>query len=136
MLYMVFDTFQSGFYGVHSTETNDVSRAALEWFTSYLSEQCFSVVVSKYSSSSTSLTYGVPQGSVLGRLLFLLYLLPLQHILSTFKDISYLCYADDIWLYISFKSKILQILNRCLFSIKHWMLITFSNLIKRNIYLR
>lgn len=34
--------------------------------------------------------------------IFLLYWLPLQHIMSTFKDISYHCYADYIRLYISF----------------------------------
>lgn len=56
-----------------------ISGAALDWFESYLHEQSFSVATCKYSSSSTFLAYGVPQGSVLGPLLFLLYLLPLQH---------------------------------------------------------
>uniref|UniRef100_A0A8C6K929 Reverse transcriptase domain-containing protein n=1 Tax=Nothobranchius furzeri TaxID=105023 RepID=A0A8C6K929_NOTFU len=78
-----------------------LSGSALEWFSSYLSERSFSVAVSKFRSSTTSLTHGVPQGSVLGPLLFLLYLLPLQHILSSFKGISYHLYADDIQLYIS-----------------------------------
>uniref|UniRef100_A0A8C6KL48 Reverse transcriptase domain-containing protein n=1 Tax=Nothobranchius furzeri TaxID=105023 RepID=A0A8C6KL48_NOTFU len=101
-----------------------LSGSALEWFSSYLSEISFSVAVSKFRSSTTSLTHGVPQGSVLGPLLFLLYLLPLQHILSSFKGISYHLYADDIQLYISFKphemSK-LQLLHTCLDSIKTWM---------------
>lgn len=60
----------------------------------------------------------------MGPLLFLLYLLPLQHLLHTFKDISYHSYADDIQLYISVKpqdvSK-LQILHRCIDSIRGWM---------------
>uniref|UniRef100_A0A8C6K7Y3 Reverse transcriptase domain-containing protein n=1 Tax=Nothobranchius furzeri TaxID=105023 RepID=A0A8C6K7Y3_NOTFU len=105
-----------------------LSGSALEWFSSYPSERSFSVSVSKFRSSTTSLTHGVPQGSVKGPLLFLLYLLPLQHILSSFKGISYHLYADDIQLYISFKphemSK-LQLLHTCLDSIKTWMVGAF-----------
>uniref|UniRef100_A0A669DHZ7 Reverse transcriptase domain-containing protein n=1 Tax=Oreochromis niloticus TaxID=8128 RepID=A0A669DHZ7_ORENI len=108
-----------------------VSGSALEWFSSYLYERYFSVAVSKFRSSSTSLSYGVPQGSVLGPLLFLIYLLPLQHVLSPFEDIRYHCYADDIQLYMSFKpedvSK-LQILNVCLETIKGWMADNFLQL--------
>lgn len=46
---------------------------------------------------------GLYRRSLLGPLLFLLYLFVLQHILSTLKDISYHAYADDIQLYIYFK---------------------------------
>lgn len=80
-----------------------VTGTALEWFSTYLYYRCVSLVVSKYRSSSTSLTYGLPQGSVLGPLLFLIYLLPLQHILSPSEDMCYHCYADDIQFCFSFK---------------------------------
>lgn len=59
----------------------------LEWVSSYRSEQSFSVAAFRCKSSSTFFAYGVPQGSVSGTSFFMLYLLPLQPILSPFKDI-------------------------------------------------
>ena len=54
-----------------------ISGMALTWFTSYLTERSQSVYVEGNYSSDFKLMYGVPQGSVLGPVLFTMYMLPL-----------------------------------------------------------
>ena len=49
--------------------------------------------------------YGVPQGSVLGSLLFSLYILPITNIISNFPYVKYQIFADDIQLYIELPVK-------------------------------
>ena len=49
------------------------SEIVISWFESYLSERTFKVNIYKKFSDPGNLTLGVPQGSILGQLLFLLY---------------------------------------------------------------
>ena len=78
-----------------------LSKSAVHWFASYLEDRYQKVVIGDETSSNFKLQYGVPQGSVLGPLLFTLYTADLGEFIKK-HGLSYHMYADDTQLYISF----------------------------------
>uniref|UniRef100_A0AAQ4QM23 Reverse transcriptase domain-containing protein n=1 Tax=Gasterosteus aculeatus aculeatus TaxID=481459 RepID=A0AAQ4QM23_GASAC len=100
-----------------------IKGTALSWFKSYLSDRSQFVLVNGESSKTTNVGHGVPQGSVLGPILFTLYMLPLGDLIRKHR-INFHCYADDTQLYLSIKPEEtdqLVRLQECLGDIKTWM---------------
>ena len=112
----------SNYVGIHGT--------ALKWFTSYLSSRTFSVMVGDLSSSIAPLSCGVPQGSILGPILFSLYMLPLGSIIAR-HNLSFHCYADDLQIYLPVKpngNSAQCSLFDCIADIKQWLAQNFLHL--------
>ena len=72
-----------------------INGQLLKWFESFLTGRRQYVKVNSASSSWTQVSSGVPQGSVLGPLLFVLYINELPSLVSS----QLLMFADDIKLY-------------------------------------
>ncbi len=75
-----------------------ISGAVLSCFSSYLSDKQFYISEQDFQSPTVYLKQDVPQGSVLGPLLFIIYVLPLRLILHR-HGFNYHLYADDIQIY-------------------------------------
>ena len=68
------------------------------WFSSYLQNRHLSAKIKDSLSDKVTLSYGVPQGSVLGPVIFILYTTPLSTIIPSF-DIKHPLYAKFTCLY-------------------------------------
>jgi hypothetical protein len=101
-----------------------VRGTVTKWFKSYLLGREQQVKMKNVTSGSQELTCGVPQGSVLGPLLFSLYSASLGQVIRK-HHVQYHFYADDSQLWLPFNPDELDaavdIMQSCLHDVSLWM---------------
>ena len=98
--------------------------SALAWNESYLDNRLKSTVIRDVNSSLANSLYGVPQGSVLGPLLFSLYVASIEDVIIT-RGLQSVIFAKDAQMYLvmrrSEQSSCLSKLELCAQDVLSWM---------------
>ena len=101
-----------------------ISDTVLEWFRSYLYNRKQIIRIDNKHSKEFPLTCGVPQGSVLGPILFILYISPVYRIFDKY-NLSFHQFADDTQIYNSDSdvtfNEIAHNSEECVKAVKGWM---------------
>ena len=134
-----FDTIDHNIL-LHKLERDyGISGSVLKWMRSYLKGRTFSVRIIDVDGKPVILVYGIPQGSVLGPLLFVLYVHDLVKVAESF-GLSIHLYADDSQMYIGFSpltesTATMSTITSCLQEVEKWMKLNFLkiNIGKTNI---
>ena len=95
-----FDTIDHSILLDHMQHQLGINGVAHAWFESYLTGRAQRIRIGDAWSLAKFLLYCVPQGSVLGPLLFLIYILPLHHLILS-HGLQVHGYADDTQVYLS-----------------------------------
>ena len=97
-----FDTIDHSILLYRMESVLGVKGSALQWFKSYLLGRKQRIKINDDFSENQEILWSVPQGSVLGALLFLIYIIPLAQLIRTYSLNNH-GYADDTQLCLSFK---------------------------------
>ena len=114
---------------LHKLKLLGITGTEFNWFMSYLSNRTQHVSVNDSISSANDIKSGVPQGSILGPLLFLLFINDMP---DNIKNSCIDMYADDTLMYVCHEdiSTIENYLNEDLKSLNTWL---SDNLMKVNV---
>ena len=103
-----------------------IESLALKWLESYLTERKQFVKLGTHSFSTVTIEHGVPQGSVLGPLLFTTYISPISSIFNNF-NLTHHQYVDDIQILIKINPHNLlnsnSTLTDCFKMVERWFLL-------------
>ena len=120
-----FDTIDHSILLTRLQNTFGITDKCLDFLQSYLTNRNQSVSILGSMSAPWPLKCGVPQGSVLGPLLFLLYTQPLADIIER-HSVCHSEYADDTQLYSSASPdqlpSMLTRVEQCIIDVKNWMI--------------
>ena len=129
-----FDSVDHGILLLRLSQSFCVQGSAYTWFESYLSSRSQFVQIRDTSSSDRQLTCSLPQGFVLGPILYLVYTSPLRAILHR-HGVGFHMYTDDTQLHLGMKTtKVEDIVSArtrvevCLRELNQWMLLNLLNL--------
>ena len=106
--------------------------AVLQWFSSYLAGRTHYVSLSNHCSAFAPMHSGVPQGSVLGPILFTMYAKPLSAIIDS-RSITHHSFAEYLQLHMSAPpdriSVLLHSMQSCISDVNAW---ATANMLKLN----
>ena len=95
-----FDTIDHSILVHHIHADLGFTDAVLQWFSSYLTDRTHYVSLSNHCSAFAPVHSGVPQGSVIGLILYTMYAKPLSAIIDS-HSITHHSFADDLQLQMS-----------------------------------
>jgi len=105
---------------IRNLQRYDLRAAVLEWFNCYLENRSQRVKFNGVLSEPIDVNFGVPQGSVLGPLLFLLYINDITEAMTA--DCSIRLFAYDVLIYAtgSSRQEINERLNEQMIRVDDW----------------